>query len=46
MMSLGFSSNALARAIKVTPARIKEIARGRRGISADTPLRLARFFDT
>ena len=46
MIPLGFSSNALARALNVTPARINEIARGRRGISADTALRLARFFDT
>ena len=28
-----------------TPARINEIVRGRRGISADTALRLARFFN-
>ena len=46
MLPLGLSSNALARAIGVTPARINEIARGRRGISADTALRLARFFGT
>ena len=46
MMPLGLSSNALARALNVTPARINEIVRGRRGISADTALRLARFFDT
>jgi addiction module HigA family antidote len=30
----------------VTPARINEIVRERRGISADTALRLARFFRT
>ena len=41
---LGLSSNALARAIVVTPARLNEIVRGRRGISADTALRLARYF--
>ena len=46
MIPLGLSSNALARALNVTPARINEIARGRRGISADTALRLARFFNT
>ena len=46
MLPLGLSSNALARAIGVTPARINEIGRGRRGISADTALRLARFFGT
>ena len=42
----GLSSNALARALDVTPARINEIVRERRGISADTALRLARFFVT
>ncbi|WP_043110301.1 HigA family addiction module antitoxin [Polycyclovorans algicola] len=46
MIPLGLSSNALARALGVTPARINEIARGRRGISADTALRLARYFGT
>ncbi len=46
MVPLGLSSNALARALGVTPARINEIVRGRRGISADTALRLARFFGT
>ena len=43
---LGLSSNALARALEVTPARVNEILRERRGISADTALRLARFFGT
>jgi addiction module HigA family antidote len=46
MVPLDLSSNALARALGVTPARINEIVRGRRGISADTALRLARFFGT
>ena len=46
MKPLGLSSNALARALQVTPARINEILRERRGISADTALRLARFFGT
>ena len=46
MVPLELSSNALARALDVTPARINEIVRGRRGISADTALRLARFFGT
>src|SRR5438874_7467807 len=44
MKPLGLSSNALAHALEVTPARINEILRERRGISADTALRLARFF--
>lgn len=46
MKPRGLSSTALARALEVTPARINEIVRERRGISADTALRLARFFKT
>jgi addiction module HigA family antidote len=46
MLPMGISSNALARAVGVTPARINEIVRERRGISADTALRLARVFGT
>jgi addiction module HigA family antidote len=46
MKPLGLSSNALARALEVTPARINEILREERGITADTALRLARFFGT
>ena len=46
MIPLGYSSTALARALNLTPARINEIVRGRRRISADTALRLARFFVT
>ncbi|MDR2172905.1 MAG: HigA family addiction module antidote protein [Burkholderiales bacterium] len=46
MLPLGLSSNALARAIGVTPARVNDIARERRGITADTALRLARYFNT
>ncbi len=41
---LGLSQNALAQAIAVPANRINEIIRGRRGITADTDLRLARFF--
>ena len=40
------SATALAKAIGVTPARISEIVRGRRGITAETALRLAKFFNT
>ncbi len=43
---LGMSANALAQALKVTPARINDIVRERRGITADTALRLARYFGT
>lgn len=46
MQPLGRSSNALAKAIGVTPARVNEIVRERRGITADTALRLARYFGT
>jgi addiction module HigA family antidote len=40
----GLSQNALARAIGVPPRRINEIALGKRAITADTDLRLARYF--
>ena len=40
------SSNGLAKSIGVTPARINEIVRERRGITAETALRLARYFGT
>jgi addiction module HigA family antidote len=40
------SQNALARALNVPPRRINEIVMGKRGITADTALRLARFFGT
>ena len=46
MRPLGLSSNALARALEVTPARVNEIVREQRSVSADTALRLARFFGT
>ena len=46
MEPLGLSATALAKAIDVTPARINEIVRGRRGITAGTALRLARYFET
>ena len=41
---LNMSANALAQALRVTPARINEIVREKRGITADTALRLARYF--
>ncbi len=41
---LGLSANALARALKVPAPRINDIVRERRGVSADTALRLARYF--
>ncbi len=41
---LGLSQNALAKAIHVPANRITDIVRGRRGITADTDLRLSRYF--
>ena len=41
---LGLSQNALAQAIDVPSNRINELVRGRRGVTADTDLRLARYF--
>jgi addiction module HigA family antidote len=38
------SQTALAKAIKVPPRRINEIVLGKRAITADTDLRLARYF--
>jgi addiction module HigA family antidote len=40
------SQNALARALNVPPRRINEIILEKRGITADTALRLARYFGT
>lgn len=46
MEPFGLSATALAKATGVTPARINEIVRGRRGITAGTALRLAKYFRT
>lgn len=46
MLPLGLSANALAIALGVPAPRINDIARERRGITADTALRLARYFRT
>ena len=40
------SANALAKSLGVPVTRVSEILRGRRGITADTALRFARFFGT
>lgn len=42
----GLSQNALARALNVPPRRINEIVLEKRGITADTALRLGRYFGT
>ncbi len=41
---LGMSVNALAKALCVPTPRINEVVRRRRGVSADTAMRLARYF--
>lgn len=46
MEALGLSANALAAALKVPANRISTIVKGSRGITADTALRLARYFGT
>ena len=43
---MGLSQNKLANAINVPPRRINEICLGKRGITADTALRLSIFFAT
>ncbi|MDF2780407.1 MAG: higA, partial [Geminicoccaceae bacterium] len=40
----GLSQNALARSLRVPPRRINELVHSRRAVSADTDLRLARYF--
>ncbi len=46
MKPRGLSQNALARALNVPPRRINEIVLEKRSITADTALRLARYFGT
>lgn len=43
---MGLSANALARELRVPVTRISEILHGRRAITADTALRLARYLGT
>ncbi len=43
---LGISQNKLARDISVPPRRINEIVLGKRAVTADTALRLARYFSS
>ncbi len=44
MEPMGISMNKLSRDIDVPPNRISEIVNGKRGITADTALRLERYF--
>lgn len=46
MRPLALSANSVARRIDVPVTRISEIVRGKRGITADTALRLGRLFGT
>lgn len=46
MAPLGLSINRLARDLRVPVTRMSEIVNGRRSITADTALRLARYFAT
>ena len=43
---LGMSVNKLALDLRVPASRMTEIVNGRRGVTADTALRLARYFNT
>ena len=40
----GLTANALAKALRVPAPRVNDIARERRGVTADTAMRLARYF--
>jgi len=44
LLPMSLSANALAKALHIPAPRINDIARERRGITADTAMRLARYF--
>jgi len=44
LVPLNMSANALAKALNVPAPRINDIVRERRGVTADTAMRLARYF--
>ena len=44
LLPLWLTANALAIALQVPAPRINDVAREKRGVSADTALRLARYF--
>ena len=46
LLPMNLSAHALAIALRLPALRINDIARGKRGVSADTALRLARYFGT
>jgi len=46
LVPLGLSARALAKALDVPANRVSEIVRGTRDVSADTAIRLGRYFGT
>ena len=46
LIPMGLSQNRIARNMSVPPRRINEIVHGKRAVTADTALRLARYFGT
>ncbi len=46
LVPMGLSQNRIARNMGVPPRRINEIVHGKRSVTADTALRLARYFGT
>lgn len=46
LVPMKISQNALARRINVPPRRVNEIVLGKRAVTADTALRLGRYFGT
>lgn len=46
LIPLGISSHYLSKQLNLSPSRIAEIIKGKRGITANTAIRLAKFFGT
>jgi len=46
LVPLGMSANALSIHLRIPAPRVNEVVRERRGVSPDTALRLARYFNT
>lgn len=44
LVPLGMTPHALSKALHVTPSRVNDIVNEKRGVTADTALRLARYF--
>ena len=44
LVPLGMTAHALSQAIRVPATRVNDIVNGKRGVTADTALRLARYF--